>query len=330
MVGLREPLVLSLQKRFFVFRRFCSTTQRFAFCNSLHPRQRACLPRALACPPAPWLRCEQAALFKGDTLREREDFRLNARGSTFANMWRVLAALTALLALAGPSAAYKVRFSVRAHEAGRRPPTAAASTPRRVALANCRCPAPLETPQILAVPLPGADSHLFTVSRVTAELVARGHDVLLAVAESDVATLQRAAPNAGRVVVYPAAYSKQVREWGSAVRGCRGGGGGGAEAATAPRARKTRTRKFATRACPASDRLGPPRSLARHCTRARPCGRQRGNAVAAPRSPPKSRPSARLGADGPRKRPRPASKFLSRLGGRMSAPGAPLSPAIPP
>jgi hypothetical protein len=65
--------------------------------------------------------------------------------------------------------------------------------------------------KILAVPLPGADSHLFTMARVTAELTARGHEVMLAVAESDVDVLERAAPGAAsRVAVYRAAYTKQV------------------------------------------------------------------------------------------------------------------------
>ena len=126
-------------------------------------------------------------------------------------------------------------------------------------------PPPSPPSQILAIPLPGADSHLFTVSRVTAELVARGHDVLLAVSESDVATLRRAAPNAGRVVVYPAAYSKQVsEEWGW-TDGSRSGAGktgdGGAREGSQESVARPILCFFAIAPAPLGPRLGTARLL---------------------------------------------------------------------
>jgi len=65
--------------------------------------------------------------------------------------------------------------------------------------------------QILAVPLPGADSHLFVVTALTDELVKRGHEVLLAVSESDAETLARtpAKKPFTQLTTYKAAYTKK-------------------------------------------------------------------------------------------------------------------------
>lgn len=65
--------------------------------------------------------------------------------------------------------------------------------------------------QILAVPLPGADSHLFVVTALTEELVKRGHEVLLAVSESDAETLARAPVKKPftQLTTYRAAYTKK-------------------------------------------------------------------------------------------------------------------------
>ena len=65
--------------------------------------------------------------------------------------------------------------------------------------------------QILAVPLPGADSHLFVVTALTEELVKRGHEVLLAVSESDAETLARAPSKKPytHLTTYKAAYTKK-------------------------------------------------------------------------------------------------------------------------
>lgn len=65
--------------------------------------------------------------------------------------------------------------------------------------------------QILAIPLPGADSHLFVVTALTEELVKRGHEVLLAVSESDAETLARAPAKRPftQLTTYKAAYTKK-------------------------------------------------------------------------------------------------------------------------
>ena len=59
--------------------------------------------------------------------------------------------------------------------------------------------------------MPGADSHLFVVTALTEELVKRGHEVLLAVSESDAETLARApAKNSySHLTTYKAAFTKK-------------------------------------------------------------------------------------------------------------------------
>ena len=61
------------------------------------------------------------------------------------------------------------------------------------------------------MPLPGADSHLFVVTALTDELVKRGHEVLLAVSESDAATLARTPAKRPftQLTTYRAAYTKR-------------------------------------------------------------------------------------------------------------------------
>ena len=84
-----------------------------------------------------------------------------------------------------------------------------------IASSSVTPPSPFNT-QILAVPLPGADSHLFVVTALTEELVRRGHEVLLAVSESDAEKLARS-PGSKRpythLTTYKAAYTKrQMKE----------------------------------------------------------------------------------------------------------------------
>ncbi|KAK9838454.1 hypothetical protein WJX81_000210 [Elliptochloris bilobata] len=68
---------------------------------------------------------------------------------------------------------------------------------------------PVAGGRVLAIPLPGAESHLYVMSTIINELADRGHEIMLAIPESDLPVLTRVNTTRLRVLTYDSAYSKQ-------------------------------------------------------------------------------------------------------------------------